>query len=272
MLALQDDKYTQALHAYCAMLPERPKAIVIVSAHGLSQGDPRGQGGMVEINASQQPRIFHDFRGFPGELYKIDYPCPGAPELAAGIAARLADQGFATSLDRTRMLDHGVWIPLRIAFPNADVPVVQITMPYPSRPETVLKLGKALAPLRQEGVLLVGSGGIVHNLGRLVWHGKEGAVASWAQEFDDWVFDRLREKDVGALCAFEEEAPTAKLAHPEPEHFYPLFFTLGASLAGDELRAIHREIQYSTLSMSCFALEGPEMAAPSLGKAPSSLM
>jgi 4,5-DOPA dioxygenase extradiol len=271
MLALQDDAYTQALQAYCAMLPQKPEAIVIVSAHGLSQGDPSGQGGVVEIDASDQPRVFHDFRGFPNELYQIEYPVSGSPGLAAGIAARLADEGFAASLTRSRMLDHGAWIPLRVLFPKADVPVVQVTMPYPSRPETLLKLGRAMAGLREEGVLVVGSGGIVHNLGKLAWNQKEGPAAPWAQEFDDWVFEQLERKDVGLICDFAASAPKAKLAHPEPEHFFPIFFTLGASLAGDELRVIHREIQYSTLSMSCFALEGPEMA-PDLGKDASHLM
>jgi 4,5-DOPA dioxygenase extradiol len=272
MVALQgEDAYSRSLHAYCAMLPERPKAIAIVSAHGLSPGDEGGRMGTVDVNASSRPVAFHDFRGFPGELYKLDYPCPGSPELAAQIAARLADEGFATALDRSAMLDHGVWVPLRALYPEADIPVVQLSMPYPARPETVLKLGKALAPLREEGCLVIGSGSMVHNLGKLVWHQKNGPAAPWAQEFDDWAFAQLRRKDVGALCAFMEQAPHARLAHPEPEHFNPIFFTLGASLPGDELRPIHREIQYSTLSMSCFALEGPEMT-PDLGKDASSLM
>jgi 4,5-DOPA dioxygenase extradiol len=118
----------------------------------------------------------------------------------------------------------------------------------------VLKLGRAVAELRQEGVLVVGSGGIVHNLGKLEWHGKNGPAHVWAREFDDWIFDRLRHKDVQALCDFQARAPGASLAHPEAEHLQPLFFTIGASLPGDELQVIHREIQYATLSMSCFAL------------------
>lgn len=249
MLALQDDAYTHALHDFCAKLPEKPKAIVVVSAHGLSED------GVVEINASEKPRLIYDFRGFPSALYQMEYPCPGAPELAARVASLVADAGFAATLNRAGGLDHGVWIPLRIAFPQADIPVLQVSMPHPSQPESVLKLGQALAPLRDEGVLLIGSGGIVHNLGKLVWHQKEGPAAPWAREYDAWVLDRLAHKDVTALCDFEASGPNARLAHPTTEHFFPLFFTVGASRFGDEFRLVHQEIQYSSFSMSCFALE-----------------
>jgi 4,5-DOPA dioxygenase extradiol len=210
---------------------------------------------VIEINAASAPRIAHDFRGFPGELYQMEYPCPGAPELAVRIATLVASAGFEASLEKDSFLDHGVWIPLRILFPEANVPTVQVSLPHPSQPERVLKLGHALASLRDEGVLLVGSGGLVHNLEELVWHQKEGPGAPWAVEFDEWVRARLTERDVIELCGFEEGAPHARRAHPTTEHFYPLFFALGASCPGDGLEILYQEIQYSTLSMTCFALK-----------------
>jgi 4,5-DOPA dioxygenase extradiol len=247
-LADSDDAYVHALHSYFAKLPARPKAVVVVSAHGLS---PEG---LVEITASSRPELIYDFGGFPKPLYEIEYPCPGSPELAVRIASKLTESGFTATLAQSSGLDHGVWVPARIAYPDADVPVIQVSMPYPTQPEKVLKLGRALAQLREEGVLLIGSGGLVHNLGKLVWHQKDGPAAPWAQEFELWVAARLAEKDVMGLCDFADAAPQANLAHPTPEHFYPIFFAVGASLAGDELDWIFRGVQYSSLSMSCFKL------------------
>lgn len=248
MVALQDDAYTQTLHRYFTQLPARPKAVVIVSAHGLS---PEG---LIEITASSRPDLIYDFGGFPKPLYEIEYPCPGSPELAVRIASLLTEGGFTATLAKSSGLDHGVWVPARIAYPGADLPVLQVSMPYPSQPEKVLKLGRTLASLREEGVLLIGSGGLVHNLGKLVWHQKEGPAAAWAQEFENWVAERLSEKDVMGLCEFADMGPSASLAHPTSEHFYPIFFALGATLPGDQLGWIYRGIQYSSLSMSCFEL------------------
>jgi 4,5-DOPA dioxygenase extradiol len=259
MLGLQDDDYTHALRAYAEKLPSKPKAIVVVSAHGLSKDRT------VEINAAERPRLVYDFRGFPEALYQLEYPCPGSPQLAVRMASLLTEAGFQPVLNKSSGLDHGVWIPLKIAFPEADIPVVQVSMPYPSQPELVLKMGKALSGLRDEGVLLVGSGGIVHNLGELVWHEKNGTPAPWAREFDAWVRNRLERKDVASLCDFEEGAPSSRMAHPSPEHFYPLFFTVGASAYGDSFRSIYEGIQYSSLSMSCFALEAPASGAAPAG-------
>ncbi len=252
MLGLQEDEYTQELQRFGASLAPRPRAIVIVSAHGLSSPP------VVELHAAEKPKLIYDFRGFPGELYLVEYPCPGAPDLAATLASRLSEAGFESAIETSGGLDHGVWVPLKIAFPAANIPVLQITMPYPAQPEQVLKLGRVLAPLRDEGVLVIGSGGMVHNLSKLVWHQKHGPAEPWALEFDRWVCERLEARDVQALIHFEEEAPHGRLAHPEPEHFFPLFFTLGASAPGDRLHFIYRGFQYASLSMTSFALLPPE--------------
>lgn len=241
------DSYTTALHDFFKALP-RPKAIVIVSAHGTSAENT------VEISAAEHPRIIHDFSHFPAELYQMDYPCPGSPEVAVQVATLLSTAGFETELIRTRLMDHGAWIPLRIAYPEADIPVVQISMPFGGGPASVLKLGKALATLRDEGVLLIASGGAVHNTELMVWHMKSGPGEEWARVFQEWLKHMLKTKDVQALIDFEDEAPHAKLAQPTPKHFYPVFFAVGASLPGDEAHTIFEGIQYQTLSTYAFAL------------------
>ena len=249
MVALQDDAYTRALRDYFRALP-KPKAIVIVSAHTTLDG------GEVEVITATKHRAFHDFRGFPGELYQIEYSPPGDAALAARILGLVSTAGYSASLI-TRPMDHGMWIPLRIAYPDADIPVVPVSLPYPGKAEESLKLGQALSSLRDEGVMIIGSGGLVHNLGRLVWSGKEGAALDFASEFNDWAFDRLKHKDVWALTQFETEAPRSSEAHPTADHYLPLLFTLGASLPGDELQTIYRGIEYASLSMDCYALEAP---------------
>ena len=245
----EEDECQKALRAYVADYPA-PRAIVVVSAHGVTPEDT------VEVTAVEINQLEYDFRGFPGELYQIEYPCPGSPSLAVQIAGLLGPTEFRAELN-TRRLDHGVWIPVRALYPSAQVPVVQVSLPYPTRPEKVLLLGKTLAALRNEGVLLIGSGGLVHNLEKLNWSGKNSAASAWGLEFNSWVRAQLQSKDIGALVNFEEEAPHAELAHPTPEHFLPLFFTLGSSLTGDELDIIFEGFEYGSLSMDCLALREP---------------
>ncbi len=261
MLALAEtsgpdaDPFAEALHRFAKTLP-RPDAIIVVSAHGTSPAEgAAAQSPLVEISIGHRNSVEYDFGGFPGELYQLTYPAPGAPELSARIASLLADAGFQTSLNSNWRLDHGVWVPLRIAFPSADIPVIQVSLPYPGDPRLTLKLGRALAPLRLENCLLIGSGGGVHNLGELNWAAKSSTRAEpWAVEFEDWVIENLQRKDVETLLHFENEAPSAARAHPTPEHFFPIFFPIGATLPKDEAVVIHRGIEYGTLSMLTVAL------------------
>lgn len=252
MLALQepeDDAFVRNVHAWFSKLPEKPRAVVVVSAHGLSEE------GTVEISAVTKNSLIYDFRGFPAALYQVRYEAPGAPDLVPRLIELISSKGFRTEVTG-RGIDHGVWVPLRVAFPDAEIPIIQVSLPHPSQPEKVLLLGKALGALRDEGVLIVGSGGMVHNLHQLQWNQKHGDPLPWARAFAEWVQARLRAKDVGAIVDFEAEAPFANLAHPTIEHFYPIFITLGASLPGDELDWIHEGYEYGTLSMDCFALRG----------------
>ncbi len=247
MTGLLEEPYTESLKKLATEFP-RPRAIVIVSAHTVS-GDDR----TVEICAASHPGIIHDFGGFPRELYEIDYPCPGDPLLAHRVSSLCAASGFQAR-EGNRRLDHGVWVPLRLMYPEADIPVVCVTLPWPGDPRRSLLLGKALAELRREGVMLIGSGGAVHNLGLLEWAGKRGPAQPWASGFESWVMDCVNARNVEDLLSFEELAPQAELAHPTTEHFYPLFFAIGASLPGDQVRWVQPDIQYGTLSMLCFAL------------------
>lgn len=244
------DAYVADLNRFARQLP-RPRAVVVLSAHGLSQT------GAVVVSAAARPMLSYDFRGFPEELYGIQYPCAGEPELARRIAEQLTEAQFKTSLESRTALDHGVWVPLKILYPDANVPVIQITMPYPTDPRYVLKMGRSLSELRREGILLIGSGGAVHNLQELQWHQKHGPGAEWAIEFDRWVHERLRDHDVEGLLEFEEDAPHGKRAHPTPEHFYPLFFAVGAALPGDHVVPIHEGFEYHSLSMFSFAMSQP---------------
>lgn len=264
MLALadEDDSYVADLRAFWRETlhsGEGLKGIVVLSAHSLTDAGT-DEAPVIEVTAGSNNRLDYDFGGFPGELYEVQYACAGDPSLAARIAGLLTDSGFSAALSTESRLDHGVWVPLRAMapeIPGKRIPVVRVSLPAPSgnfEPRIVLKLGKALAPLRGEGVLLVGSGGAVHNLGQLHWYGKSGPAAEWASAFEEWILGRLEARDVEALVSFAEEAPAAMRAHPTPEHFLPLLFTVGAAWKGEKARILHRGIEYHSLSMLCLAL------------------
>ncbi len=242
MAAITEDRFAADLRAVGETLG-RPAAVLILSAHGLSPA------GRVTINAAEKPGLLYDFGGFPEELHRFSYAPPGSPALARRAAGLLAPLGLEVALDEDGRLDHGVWVPLSRLFPGADVPVVQVSMPFPTTPENVLAMGRALAPLREEGVLLVGSGGAVHNLRAL-----GGATAPWALEFHRWVKDRVERKATGDLANYETLAPRARMAHPSPDHFLPIFFPLGAAGAADRPQTLIDDIQLGSLSLYAFAL------------------
>jgi 4,5-DOPA dioxygenase extradiol len=242
--ALEDDDYTRALGTWAREQPP-PRAIVVVSAHGEARGAPR-------VSAGERPHLIYDFHGFPPPLYALEYPAPGSPELATEVAAALVRGGLDAVLDTERGFDHGVWVPLRLLYSEADVPVVQVSLPVPRSPGVVLAMGTALAPLRERGVLLMGSGGIVHNLRRL--EADDGHVAPWAEGFDSWVAERLGAFDVQGLLRYASAAPDARLAAPTSEHFDPLFFLLGCRSEDDRLESVFTGFRYGTLSLRSFAL------------------
>lgn len=210
-----DPLWTKQLAEWSANLP-RPKAILMVSAHW--------EEAPLAIGATTTVPLVYDFWGFPERYYTVQYPAPGAPELAQRVRELLHGPDTPVQDHPDRGLDHGAYVPLVEMYPQADVPVLQISMPS-LRPEVLMGLGRRLAPLRDEGVLIVGSGFFTHNLSAL--HSQ--ATPSWSIEFDDWGKQALRSGDVDALLDFEHKAPASHLAHPRTEHFAPLFVTLGSA-------------------------------------------
>ncbi|OKI20112.1 class III extradiol ring-cleavage dioxygenase [Streptomyces sp. CB03911] len=206
------------LAAWSAGLP-RPKAILMISAHW--------EEAPLALGATTTVPLVYDFWGFPEHYYRVQYGAPGAPELAESVRKLLRAPGTPVQDIPDRGLDHGAYVPLVEMFPEADIPVLQISMPTLD-PQRLLEIGRRLAPLRDEGVLIVGSGFFTHNLRAI---SPDGTVPSVMAEFDDWGRRALEARDLDALLDFERKAPAGRLAHPRTEHFAPLFVTLGAGEA-----------------------------------------
>ncbi|OPF84303.1 dioxygenase [Streptomyces antioxidans] len=214
-----DPVWPGQLAAWAAGLP-RPNAILMISAHW--------EEAPLAIGATQQVPLVYDFWGFPQHYYQVRYAAPGAPELAERIRKTLRTAGTPVQDIPERGLDHGAYVPLVEMYPEADIPVLQVSMPTLD-PRKLMEIGRKLAPLRDEGVLIVGSGFFTHNLAALRHTGP--MPPSWSAEFDDWGQRALDAQDIDALLDFEHTAPAAGLAHPRIEHFAPLFVTLGAAEA-----------------------------------------
>jgi 4,5-DOPA dioxygenase extradiol len=219
---LADDAlWTSQLAAWSAGL-SRPRAILVVSAHWESAP--------VTLGATRTVPLVHDFWGFPDRYYGVRYDAPGAPALAERVRGLLGGRGTPVLDEPERGLDHGAYVPLVEMFPEADVPVLQMSMPTLA-PGALMRLGRALAPLREEGVLIIGSGFFTHNLEGLMWGAGSDEAQSWSREFDAWGREALERQDVDALLDFARKAPAGRLAHPRTEHFAPLFVALGAGEA-----------------------------------------
>jgi 4,5-DOPA dioxygenase extradiol len=216
-----DARWTRELADWSAALP-RPRSILMISAHW--------EEAPLTIGATTPVPLVYDFWGFPEHYYRVTYDAPGAPDLAATVRALLATAGRGTHEAPHRGLDHGAYVPLVEMYPAADVPTLQISMPSLD-PQVLFEVGRRLAPLRDDGVLIIGSGFTTHNLSLIDMREASDAPApSWSREFDAWIDETLRDSDVDAVLDFERQGPAAQVAHPRTEHFAPLFVTLGATL------------------------------------------
>lgn len=245
MFAVEPGQVGPQLRAIGERIGAAAKAIVVVSPHWMTS---RG----ILTTGTAQPETIHDFGGFPQALYELNYPAPGEPALAQAIAARLADAGFETGVDSQRGLDHGAWVPLMYLAPQAATPVVQVSMPHPMTPETAVRLGRALAALREQGVLVVASGSLTHNLYEL--RRQDQADAEYVREFVAWARDAVARRDLDALAHYRERAPHALRAHPTDEHYWPLVIAMAASHDDDAVEIVDGGITYGTLSMDAYVL------------------
>jgi len=240
MLALEPGASGPALARLAAELP-RPKAIVVVSAHWESQD--------LRVSSNPRPQTWHDFGGFPAALFAVQYPAPGQPELAEQVAQLLRADGLPAQLDDQRPFDHGVWVPLSLMYPQADIPVVQVSLPSRMGPALQTQVGHALSSLRQQGVLLIGSGSITHNLRELDWHAGPESIEPWAKAFRDWMIEKLTANDEAALHDYRRQAPNAVRSHPSDEHLLPLYFARGA---GGDFSIAHQGFTMGALGMDIY--------------------
>ena len=208
-----------------------------------------------------KPETVYDFGGFPASLYELRYPAVGQPEIAQEAARLLAAAGFATDLDEHRGLDHGAWVPLYHLLPQANVPVFQVAMPFDLSTQSAFELGQALAPLRDQGVLILASGSMTHNLHE--FRQSASHPQAYAQEFANWVKVAVLANAVQPLIQYRAEAPHAQRAHPSEEHFLPLLVALGAQGSGDTPQWIDGGITHGVLSMDSYVWGMPALATGS---------
>ncbi|MED6203766.1 hypothetical protein PIB30_002533 [Stylosanthes scabra] len=234
----------KVLKSWKQIFPHKPSAILLISGHWDTA--------VPSVNVVQRNETIYDFYGFPKSMYQIKYPAPGAPELAKRVKELLQKSGFGrVDEDKRRGLDHGAWVPLSLMYPEADIPVCQLSVQSDKDGTHHYNMGKALAPLKDEGVLIIGSGSAVHNLRELGGHSGNTAVP-WALEFDNWLKRALLEGRYEDVNNWDKKAPHAKRAHPWPDHFYPLHVAIGAAGGNPKTQLIHSNIELGSLSYSSF--------------------
>jgi len=237
MNAIEKNPYVEGWKKLGTTIP-RPKAILSISAHWLTEG--------TRVHVTEKPKIIHDFWGFPKELYDVRYPCFGAPIYANATKKLLAGTGIAGDTDWG--IDHGTWSVLVHMFPNADIPVFQMSIDISRGHRAHYELGAMLRPLREKGVLIMGSGNLVHNLGKIAWE-KNAQPFDWAVTFDLQAKDLLNDHDHNALIHYEKLGPKAALAIPTPDHYWPLLYALGTQHKNEEIQFPVEGISHGSISM-----------------------
>jgi len=245
VIALQDNATTRFWRETALRIERdyaRPKAILAISAHWLTRG--------VRVTAMSHPETIHDFGpSLPRPLFDIQYPAAGSPELARRVQTVLAPEPVMPD-EREWGLDHGTWSVLCKAWPEAEIPVVQLSLDAARTPQAHHALAERLKPLRDEGILIIGTGNIVHNLPRMNWTERHCAPHPWARAFDDRIVEALRTRDAATVTGYETLGESAALSVPSPDHYWPLLYTLGASDAEDRIEVAPRHIEHGSLSMT----------------------
>lgn len=241
MNAIEKNSFTQMLENLSAKI-QRPKAILVVSAHWMTEG--------TWVLGMDKPKTIHDFRGFPQKLFDVQYPALGSPETAKFIESTFTDPKIQNDLE-TWGLDHGTWSILKHMYPNADVPVLQMSLYMARSPEYHFNIGEQLSMLRDQGILIIGSGNLVHNLQLMNWNA-QAKPHDWAIEFDAWFKTKLEARDFSALNKDFHKTEAGKLSIPTMDHFLPLHYILGASNSKDELHFEFEELHHSAISMRTF--------------------
>lgn len=240
MNAIAENDFTRTLNNLGKKIP-RPEAVLCVSAHWMTEGS--------WITHMKSPKTIHDFYGFPQPLFDVQYPAPGCPSSAELIQSLVQDPKI--HLDNEMWgLDHGTWSVLRHLYPEADIPVMQLSLYLEQPVDYHFKLGQELAKLRDKGILIIGSGNIVHNLRVIKW-AEDAEPYDWAVEFDEWVKEKILKRDFSALQNEAFQSPSGKLAIPTMEHYLPLIYIIGASLPEDKINFEFEEIQNASISMRC---------------------
>lgn len=219
------------------------RAFVVVSPHWQTTD--------LRVSANPTPQTIHDFYGFASELYRLQYPAQGAPGMANEVATALVDAGLTASIDYQQGMDHGVWVPLLHMRPQADIPVICVSLPIDATPNSAYRMGKALSPLRQRGMAVIGSGSLTHNLMEFRGVSKPEPM-SYVTEFVQWMHDAVGQRELESLLNYRTLAPHAVRAHPTEEHLLPLQVAFGASTGGDHVDAITTEVRYGMLSMESY--------------------
>ena len=236
-------RFLQKMAASVAM----PRAILVVSAHWETD--------MPHVSNAEAPETIHDFYGFPKPLYDLRYPAPGAPDVAVKTVALLDDAGMGPAVSEPRGLDHGALVPLLLGYPGADIPITQLSIQPQQDPAYHFRLGEALRPLRSEGVLILASGNLTHNLSEFRGQALDATPPDWVRAFDEWVSWAIAEARVQDLLDHRTKAPHAVRNHPTDEHLLPLFVALGAGSRTEPGRHLHKSYTYGVLAMDAYAFK-----------------
>lgn len=241
MNALEDNNFTRTLRSLGKSLAHKPCAILVISSHWLTRG--------TYVSTAESPDIMYDFFGFPEKLYRVTYPVSGSPEMANQVLKLMPK----SEEDPRRELDHGAWSFLIHLYPNADIPVFQLSVDFHQPLQKYVVMGNLIKSLRDKGVLVIGSGNIVHNL-QLAYTRPHMGPYRWALEFDEWIWKKIQEKDIDSLVNYQKFGNQSELAVPTPDHYIPMLYCAGFIEKSSVFKQIYAEV-FSSISMRCFSIE-----------------